>query len=113
MKTNTMATFIEDINPKVIALEVKDVMLKSNSFNRVFVTAFEKVAKTSYSVDAFETLLSTVAPMKLVDAMEFNGFSLIMENGTIRFTHVDEVEDEMTHYDVAMYLLDELELIFQ
>ena len=109
MLTKEMMEFVKSINTKVVSSEVKDKMNEIGAFNSLLVTTFEVVTQSSYSTNEFKAQLSSLTPIQLVEVMESNGFSLIAENGDIRFSHIDEIEDELTPKDVAYYFFDVLD----
>lgn len=104
-----MKDFLTGVNDKVISTEVKQVMIKENQFNRVLVQAFESVGTDKTTVNMFDSEMSTITPQQAVQIMDASGFSLIVDKGKIRFTHVNEKVAGTTQKEVALDFFDALD----
>ncbi|MBG9732244.1 hypothetical protein ABD87_22735 [Lysinibacillus sphaericus] len=111
MLTKEMEEFVQGINIKVVSSEVKKTIIEIGSFNKLLVTVFDALTQSSYSTNEFNAKLSSISPIRVVEVMESNNFSLIVESDRIRLSHIDELKDELTPKDVAYYFFDVLDSI--
>lgn len=105
-----MRKFFKRIDDDIVSQDVKELMIKAQSFNRILLRTEGANMLGSYSLNVLDTRLRS--EIKLVDVLEVmkeNGIYLTVKDGSIKLLTYSMEEDEMSEKEVVFFFMDKLD----